>query len=1006
MFELYPFCCSAGSSARKQGTSILLLQLCWLDICAVLILHPFVLELLQKKGQSEDTGANDDLQTELFQLCTRDGTPEQARNAVYTLARLLHPGDKDNVSSPDASNATDKEAFSPLLKALTSPRRLVLSSSDKESSKLVSVLSALSAFSDCAPSFFGSSERGDKAIKFALETVLMGVNHAGDDDDDGSAASDNEDGDEADSPRSRKKRPRSASKNKTKHLSPEGLGSLLEDESLSLACRRICAAIDFLVSYIRSTALERKRGGSSSGAAPVSLASSEQVKQVFELLTQILRDKGLPPSNRDRRACKARQDRAALRQCVAVHLFRLCDARLGLEKTHLTTGMWHTLSEALLDEERVVREAVMEELSLMLSGSGIYGFEGSRLQPQPPALRFSALVVLCTDGDHGADHAGANGNAANVGKLATRTKSAAQKGVADMRKACNDFYTQCRAMGKAAEQKFENNVKKSLMPEYMVPYAFHILAFRRETPSAGGIGASAPQESEEPEQGDEDDDLEDAPTADEESQQRVLRKRLKFLFEPLVQSLGDTADNISFLLRMAETLGKLYTPTSAFPSHGKAASSPLRLSLGSETSADSQPVAQAGDERAKLLEAKLKSICAAAREVLLSFVKKDVNLTTYPGIIHVMNSLFTKSSGPTLRMSQQSEASSLSPTGLRQPILRSPKPTSWTPSNRRENAGQTGTAERKSRVHFSPELQVPSMAHETSISVVESSNHGFDGLSPIAKSQSPVPVAQRRSSRTQSIAASSTSADTLGTTPPSVLRGATMRSTAPDEGGTDEESPGSKADSKADSKTSSPVVQSEIRRSIGSDDSGLVFDDDNDEAIKTTSETQSTGETSARETRSSRSSSSSPRKRKSPTQESNVRASLESQSQSKDSSSKKSTAKVSKKAKKGAVPLQIKINRSKPMAKSSSNSVGGKKKKKRGASQADELDFDFGDDTAPENKPVGRNRSKKTKPSKTVVAKKTTASKSRSKGKKATPKETEPESAAPRRGRALRAHRT
>jgi hypothetical protein len=829
---------------------------------------------------------------------------------------------------------------------------------------LVSALSALAAFADCAPDVFGASERGNKAVKFALETILMGVNHADDSDSDGdNEASDRENHEEGDTPSSsRKKRPRSASKNKQgrKNLSPEAASSLLEDESLSVACRRVCAAIDFLVSFVRSSVLELRRNPSSSSTHVPSSPSPAQVKQIFELMTQILHDKGLPPSNRDRRACKSRQDRAALRHCAAVHLLRLCDARLGLEKKYLTSGMWHTLSEAFLDEERVVREVAMEELSLMLSGGGIYGVEGSRLPAQTPSLRFVALVVLCTDGDHGADHDGANGNAANVGKLATQTKTSVLNCIVKLRITCDDCYTRSRSMGKETEKKFENHYKMLLMPEYVVPYSFHLLALRRETPSVGGATTDVPPGTREVDDMDE----ETEPLADDdESQQRVLRKRLKWLFEPLVQSLGDSADNISFLLRMTEILGK-HMPVDAFPGHSTSTSSPLRLSTSPQKTT-SLPLVEFDRKRGEMLEAKLKTICVAAREVLLSFVKKDVNLTTYPGIIQIPSSLFKKSSGgPTLRMSQHSiESSQSSPSGLRRTLLKSPKVNARTTSDRDSSVGRwsgiglkarqsLGTAAspesgRKSRVHFSPEVEVASARHTSSLSVEDRSKHEFDGLSPIAMSKSPTPT--RRSSRNRSVAPSSTAdSDTLGSTPPSVLRGATIRSTAP-EGATDEESP--------ESKISSPVVQSEIRNSPGfDDDGGQTFDDEDGDGIKTTSETQSTLDTSAQASKSSKTSG---RRKRKPSQQ-EFQASQEREQEQKP-----------KKRKQASIPLQIKINRSKAVPKTSERQSGGQKKR-RGAPNVDDLDFDFADTNALENKPVGRNRPNKSprnggKSSKTVA---------------------------------------
>jgi hypothetical protein len=706
----------------------------------------------------------------------------------------------------------------------------------------------------------------------------------------------------------------------------------------------VCAAIDFLVSHVRSSVLESKRNPSSSIRPLTSSPPAEQVHQLLELMAKIIHDKGLPPSNRDRRACKSRQDRAALRHCAAVHLLRLCDSRLGLEKEFLTPGMWHTLSEAFLDEERVVREVVMEELALMLSGSGIYGVEGSRLPPQSPALRFVSLVVLCTDGDHGADHDGANGNAANVGKLAIQTKTSVLNCIVNLRRTCDDCYTRSRSMGKATEKKFENQYKMMLMPEYVVPFSFHLLALRRETPSAGGTAAGVPPGKKDVDYSDEDTG---AQSVEDESQQRVLRKRLKWLFEPLVQSLGDSADNISFLLRMAEIIGKQYKPVDAFPGHSSTASSPLRLSMSSQTSTDFQPVADVVDKRGEMLETKLKTICVAAREVLLSFVKKDVNLTTYPGTIHLPNALFKRSSGgPALGMSQQSvESSQSSPFGPRRPILKSPKVNIGTPSDRHARVdgpgpglspseplgtatslGSVGSG-RKSRVHFSPELVAASGRHSSSLSAADGREHEFDGLSPIAMSKSPTSQSQRRSSRSRSAPPSSSAdSDTLGSTPPSVLRGATIRSTAP-EGATDEESPQSKA--------SSPIVQSEIRHSLGSsDDIGQAFADEEGDGIKTTSETQSTQGTSVQASRSSRTSG---RKKRKPS----IQESQASQEQK------------PKKSKRTAIPLQIKINLSK--ATPSGTGSGGKKKR-RGAASADDLDFDFGDNSAPENQPARRNR--------------------------------------------------
>jgi len=65
------------------------------------------------------------------------------------------------------------------------------------------------------------------------------------------------------------------------------------------------------------------------------------------------------------------------------------------------------------------------------------------------------------------------------------------------------------------------------------------------------------------------------------------------------------------------------------------------ISILSETSANRvvDPVATSVARGA----AKLKTICVVAREVLLSYMKKDVNLTTYPGVIQLSMDLFCRS---------------------------------------------------------------------------------------------------------------------------------------------------------------------------------------------------------------------------------------------------------------------------------------------------------------------------------------------------------------------------
>ena len=103
--------------------------------------------------------------------------------------------------------------------------------------------------------------RGKNALKFALEIVLMGRAHPEDDeqtqcDSDGEETGSGQETEvELQGSRGRKYTPTSKKSGDMKNLSPAAHGNILEDEGLSLACRRLCAAMEFLVSYIRSSIL-------------------------------------------------------------------------------------------------------------------------------------------------------------------------------------------------------------------------------------------------------------------------------------------------------------------------------------------------------------------------------------------------------------------------------------------------------------------------------------------------------------------------------------------------------------------------------------------------------------------------------------------------------------------------------------------------------------------------------------------------------------------------------
>ena len=462
-----------------------------------------------RSGKKEkDSNSIDTLRTQLHRTCTREGTPEQARNAVYAIAAIMNPRSKP-ITDLSVRARKEKNEFGPILKALVNPSRLSIPDNDgssKNKDRIISVLTAITAIAECAPYAFNASGEGSKlgwgerATKFALDTALLGRNNRLDTSRDGDSSDDSDSDDESAEKGGRKKGNKKKKKN-----------------GVSVHCQMMCEAIELLVTHIRSTIVGSRR---TSNDAVLEPPSSEHITEVFSTLSKILEDQGVPPSSVNGRYCSTSQDRVTLRRSAAVNLLRLCDSGLKLEDSYLTSKMWRTLSNVLLDENSSVRDAVAEELSFMLSGTGKYRHSGAG---SAPSMRFIAFVTLCAESRKG-------------GKV----KTSMMQCISSLRGSIAQCQAQVRAMGKAAERNFENNLKKKLMPEYCVPYALHLLAFRHETVSAAGTLAG---------EGESDDEMETEQFAQsEEASEKRLKKRLKFLFDPLIQSLGERADNVSVLL--------------------------------------------------------------------------------------------------------------------------------------------------------------------------------------------------------------------------------------------------------------------------------------------------------------------------------------------------------------------------------------------------------------------------------------------------------------------------
>ena len=513
---------------------------------------------LSKKEKAAMEKNDNMLQEDLLRMCIKDGSPEQARDAVNVMAAMVSKGGKvDEIA-----------AFKPLMKALTAPQRLAI---DNERS--VAILASLAALAGSAPLAFeggggGSSEgRGVKAIRFAYESVLMGKRG-------GSILNMSTDEPEDDDV-------------------PKKSAKAAKAMERQLATDRVVGAIELLVAHIRSLPVYAPNTNANISMDEGDVTSSSHVRGVFRALVGILEDDGLPPSTRDQALCKDVKSKAAIRKAAGVGLIQLCEPSKRRGEAFLDTAGWHTLSKVFVDSDAEVRQAAVSNLSLMLTGQGSF----ARIAPN---LRFLAMVVMTADVEGvGGGKSDANGGAANIGKASVAARAAALQCTKILRNTCDNSLVQCKAQGKAGEQMFEQRIKPMVMPEFALPWALHLLAFRKETPVV----------------------KERSNASANNAAFKQLKRRLKWLLEPLVQSLGNQADNISFLLRMTELIASSFECADY----------------------------NTGDEESSLKgsegTAKLATVTRAAREVLLKFVKTDAHLTTFPGAIRIPGNLFKKREG-------------------------------------------------------------------------------------------------------------------------------------------------------------------------------------------------------------------------------------------------------------------------------------------------------------------------------------------------------------------------
>jgi hypothetical protein len=282
------------------------------------------------KDDEDEAGKEDDLKAELYKLCAKDGTPDQVKHAVYTLAALANKDIETNLDE-------QRKTFEPLLKTLSSSSNLRASNDSSKNESVINSLATLTALVESAPMLFMSpneNDRGIKAINFALSMLLE--KDRDEQENEESLDIDDEDLNEA-----------SPSKTQPKKRK-EGI-------NLSISCRMIVAAIEFVVCQIRYSFLQARKSLDKVRTGQLRLPSSEHISSIFELLVNLIKDDGLFPSKENLQDFSGSNERASLRKCAAVSLLRLCDGSINIESKYLSSKYWHILSKIFVDEEFQVR---------------------------------------------------------------------------------------------------------------------------------------------------------------------------------------------------------------------------------------------------------------------------------------------------------------------------------------------------------------------------------------------------------------------------------------------------------------------------------------------------------------------------------------------------------------------------------------------------------------------------------------------------------------------------
>lgn len=77
----------------------------------------------------------------------------------------------------------------------------------------------------------------------------------------------------------------------------------------------------------------------------------------------------------------------------------------------------------------------------------------------------------------------ANAFAGNITSLCSAAKETVLQCILALRRTCHIVEAQCAALGAEGVANFEKRLKMKIMPEFALPFVFHLLSHRSETPT-------------------------------------------------------------------------------------------------------------------------------------------------------------------------------------------------------------------------------------------------------------------------------------------------------------------------------------------------------------------------------------------------------------------------------------------------------------------------------------------------------------------------------------------